>query len=137
VRVVVDLNVFVSALINPAGVPARVVRLGLSRRYELVTCPRLLDELEEVLHRPAFRRYFTAEEAEEFVGAVAGVATEAPEPAEVNRVSRDPADDYLVALAVLDDADRVVTGDPDLLEVADPPVHIVAPAVFLAELENP
>jgi putative PIN family toxin of toxin-antitoxin system len=93
VRAVLDLNVFVSALINPAGVPAGVVRLGLQRRYEIVVCPRLLAELEDVLRRPAFRRYFTADEAVEFVEALSGSSHEAPDAANVEPISRDADDD--------------------------------------------
>lgn len=64
----------VSSLINPDGVPATIVRLGLQRHYEIVVCPWLTGELEEVLRRPAFRRYFSEEEATEFVSALAGAS---------------------------------------------------------------
>lgn len=93
-------------------------------------------ELDEVLHRPAFRRHFTAEEAEEFVGAVDGVALEAPDPVVGERISRDPDDDYLVSLAELTQSDRVVSGDPDLLEVSGRSVSVVSPTDFLAELRR-
>lgn len=52
----------------------------------------------------------------------------------VEAVSRDPDDDYLVALARDAGADWRVTGDPDLLEVVGPPVRVVSPGVFAAEL---
>jgi putative PIN family toxin of toxin-antitoxin system len=136
VRAVLDLNVFASALINPAGVPARVVRLGLQQRFGIVVCPVLLDELDAVLHRPALRRYFSEAEAEEFVGAVAGAADVEPDPTVVAPVSRDPDDDYLVALAAASGAGVLVTGDADLLEVETPDVRIVPPAAFLDELER-
>lgn len=99
VRAVLDLNVYVSALINPTGTPAQVVRLGLHRRYEIVVCPALLGELAEVLGRDGFRRYFSVDEAAELVGAVAGASDEVDDPATVEPVSRDPDDDYLVALS--------------------------------------
>jgi putative PIN family toxin of toxin-antitoxin system len=137
VRAVLDLNVFVSSLINPDGVPATIVRLGLQRHYEIVVCPRLTAELEEVLHRPAFRRYFSEEEATEFVSALAGASHEADDPSHVERVSRDPDDDYLVALAVSAGAERVVSGDPDLLDVGAPAVPVVSPATFRDELGLP
>ena len=133
-RAVLDLNVYVSALINPAGTPSQVVRLGLQRRYEIVVCPALLTELHEVLSRETFRRYFTPDEAAEFLGAVAGASHEVADPATVEAVSRDPDDDYLVALARDAGAERLVTGDPDLLEVAGPLVPVVSPGVFVAEL---
>lgn len=132
-RAVLDLNVYVSALINPMGTPAQVVRLGLQRRYEIVVCPALLGELAEVLGRDGFRRYFSVDEAAEFVGAVAGASDEVDDPATVEPVSRDLDDDYLVALARAA-ADWLVTGDPDLLEIVEPPVPIVSPGVFVAEL---
>ena len=47
-----------------------------------------------------------------------------PDPPNPPRVSRDPRDDYLVALAVSVGADAVVTGDDDLLDLSDPPVSI-------------
>lgn len=132
-RAVLDLNVYVSALINPTGTPAQVVRLGLQRRDEIVVCPALLGELAEVLGRDGFRRYFSVDEAAEFVGAVAGASDEVDDPAAVEPVSRDPGDDYLVALAHAA-ADGLVTGDPDLLEIVEPPVPIVSPGVFVAGL---
>lgn len=133
-RVVLDLNVYVSALINPTGTPAQAVRLGLRRNYEIVVCPALLSELHEVLNRDAFRRYFTVDEAAEFIGALDGASAEVDDPAAVDSVSRDPDDDYLVALARDAEADWLVTGDPDLLEVVGPPVPIVSPGAFVAEL---
>lgn len=53
----------------------------------------------QVLGREALRRYFTVDEAAEFVGAVAGASDEVADPAMVEAVSRDPDDDHLVALA--------------------------------------
>jgi uncharacterized protein len=55
VTVVLDTNVLVSALINPAGVPATV--LGLLLNGKLTACydNRILGEYREVLSRPKFR----------------------------------------------------------------------------------
>ncbi|MDQ3638086.1 MAG: PIN domain-containing protein, partial [Actinomycetota bacterium] len=48
----------VSALISPRGIPARVVDAAENGCYELVVSRRLLGEMEDVLFRPKFRRYF-------------------------------------------------------------------------------
>jgi predicted nucleic acid-binding protein len=50
--------VLVSALISPRGIPARVVDAAENGCYELVVSRRLLGEMEDVLFRPKFRRYF-------------------------------------------------------------------------------
>ena len=47
-----DTNVWVSALINPASTPAGLIRAWLDGRYQVVTSLPLLDELADVLTRP-------------------------------------------------------------------------------------
>lgn len=96
----------------------------------------LLDELEGVLMRPRFRSFLTPSQVEEFVAAVEGVAEGAPDPP-VEPVTPDPSDDYLVALAVASEADYLVSGDADLLELADPPVSILSPRELRDRLEAP
>lgn len=57
--------------------------------------------------------------------------------AEPPRVSRDANDDYLIALAVLNAADYVVTRDKDLLDLGKVAgVRIVDPVAFLALLRS-
>jgi putative PIN family toxin of toxin-antitoxin system len=51
-RVVIDPNVFVSAVISPDGVPARVVRAALARTFQLFVSATLMGELSDVLSRP-------------------------------------------------------------------------------------
>jgi putative PIN family toxin of toxin-antitoxin system len=57
VRAVVDSGVLVSALIAPKGTPGEILEALIERRFELVACPQLLDELSGVLLRDKFRRY--------------------------------------------------------------------------------
>ncbi|MGH8998395.1 MAG: putative toxin-antitoxin system toxin component, PIN family [Acidimicrobiia bacterium] len=123
-RAVVDPNVLVSAAITPAGTVSRVVSRAFARRF--VVCPHLLAELEEVLHRPAFRQYITVEDVGELVEAVARVGEPHEDP-EVISASRDPKDDYLIALAAQAQVDRLVTGDGYLHAVPDPPCTVVTP----------
>jgi predicted nucleic acid-binding protein len=52
-------------------------------------------------------------------------------------VSRDPSDDYLLALAIAVRADHLVTGDADLLDLTDPPVPITSLREFADLLEAP
>jgi putative PIN family toxin of toxin-antitoxin system len=120
-RVVIDPNVWISALLSPAGAPADVLRAVLTGEVIAVVSPRLLDELASVLARPKFRRWVELSDAEEFVRAVAAKGephADVPEPA---AATRDRADDYLVALSVSAQA-SLVTGDDDLLSAdLDPP----------------
>ncbi len=59
-RAVVDVSVLVSAAITPRNTPPhRVVQAWADRSFDLIACPRLLDELARVLTRPKLARYIT------------------------------------------------------------------------------
>lgn len=131
-RVVLDTNVLFSALFSPAGVPGQLVRVALAGRYELIVSPKLLDELRAALARPKSRldpptvaRYVGQLEQQHLVQDPAG------QPA---TWTRDPDDDYLIALAVASGADAIVTGDRDLTELVDPPVSVLTPRAFLDQM---
>lgn len=87
-------------------------------------CPTLLQEVEDVAARPKIAERVPPEAAQRFVSDLRGAAQAEADP-ELAPISRDPKDDYLVALAVSVRADHLVTGDKDLLSLADPPIHIV------------
>jgi putative PIN family toxin of toxin-antitoxin system len=57
--VVVDTNVWVSALLNPRGFPARLLQAFLEGRFTPVVSRELLQELADVLSRPRLWRSFT------------------------------------------------------------------------------
>lgn len=116
-RLVVDPNVFVSVLVGPAdSAPDLVFQAFLDERVEVVVCPALLSELDRVLGRPKLQARVTDAERREMLRRMRVVATVVPDPRDVVASTRDPKDDYLVALAVRESADAIVTGDRDLLE---------------------
>lgn len=133
-RVVIDPAVLVSALISPLGNPAVLWQAVRDERLELITSPRLLAELAGVLQRPKFRRYATVEEANDFVAEVARYGTALADLEGPPRASRDPNDDYLVALARTAAAQALVSGDRDLTEMPDPDPPVLTPSAAVAEL---
>lgn len=81
----------------------------------------LLHELESVLLRLYFRdrlTYLDVLAYVEWIGERADLA-DPPQDAEVVRVSADPDDDYLFNLALIHNADCLVSGDRHLLGIAD------------------
>ena len=134
--VVLDAGVFVSAAITPHGVASRIVTAGIDGRFEYLLCPRLVGEVADVLARPKVARLVSDEHRRRFLGEVVAVARDVPDSAEIPVVSRDPDDDYLIALAVEHRAERIVTGDADLLDVVDPPVPVIGLRAFLDLLAN-
>ncbi|ARV85404.1 putative toxin-antitoxin system toxin component, PIN family (plasmid) [Mycobacterium intracellulare subsp. chimaera] len=131
-RVVIDPNVWVSAVINPYGTPARVVEAVADGAITAVVTQHLLDELAGVLIRPKFRRWISIADAIAFVESLGGHADLRDDPGSPTTGVRDPNDDYLVALAEAADAVSV-TGDDDLLTAEIEP-SAITPAQLLARL---
>ena len=129
---VIDPNVWVSAVINPYGTPARVVEAVAGGAVIAVVTQHLLDELAAVLIRPKFRRWISVADAIAFVESLGGHADLRADPGPPKTRVRDPNDDYLVALADAADA-VIVTGDDDLLAAEIGP-EAITPAQLVARL---
>ncbi len=135
-QLVLDPGVLISAVIAPQGVCGQLLQRWLDGEFDLVVSPALLEELEEVLLRPKFRRYVTEAEAREFVHLIAASADLVADPPSTPRVTRDPGDDYLVALAGTAEVDALVAGDEDLTSVTAPVPPIVSPPAMLDRLDR-
>ena len=130
-RAVLDPNVLISALLAPTGVPAALLRSWLDGDFELVVSEFLLAELRRALTYPKLRSYVSGDQAEAFIELLRGAGTMAQDAASPLRISRDPGDDYLLALA-RSNAAVLVSGDQDVLEVKDAPVE--SPRSFISKL---
>lgn len=111
--------------------PAALLMRWLSGEFELVVSALLLAELDRALAYPKLRSRIAADEAQAFIDLLRRTATMADDPAAPARRSRDPGDDYLLALAE-SAAAILVTGDQDLLDVKGLPIR--SPHAFLETL---
>ena len=135
IRAVVDSSVFVSAAIgSPISPPSVVFEAWEDGGFELIVSPQLLDELSGVLRRPKFERYLEARDVDELLAQVEAGATVMDDVDPGEPITRDPDDDYLVALARAAGG-VLVSGDRDLLEADVADVEILSPREFLARLE--
>lgn len=114
IRVVIDTNIWISYLIGQAL--ADLTDQILSERIKILFSEELLTELIEVLHRPKFKKYFTSESIQELIGLIDAKFEIIPITAQVN-ACRDEKDNFLLDLCISGNADYLVTGDADLLEL--------------------
>lgn len=98
----------------------------------MVACPRLLDELGGVLHRRKFEKYRSREDLDRFERQIRLLVVVLPDPKTIEPLTRDAADDYLVALALEQDVDLICSGDHDFDNVVSPAV--VTPGELLQNL---
>jgi putative PIN family toxin of toxin-antitoxin system len=135
VRAVADVNVLISGVLSAKGSSAEILRASRDGQIELVVSEMLLTELKRTLAYPKLRKRIPPEKAAAFVNWVRDHASVAEDPAGPPPVSsRDPDDDYLLALAINRRA-YLVTGDQDLL-VLSSDLPILTPAQFAAKLRE-
>jgi putative PIN family toxin of toxin-antitoxin system len=127
---VVDTNLWISRLLVPGGTAARAVDRGLSWGIPLMS-EETLTELSEVLARAKFDPYVSREDRQQFLRLLGGVVRVIPITQRIT-ACRDPNDDKFLDVALNGEAQLILTGDQDLLELH--PFHgieIVSPADFL------
>ncbi len=139
-RVVVDTNVLVSALISPQGAAARLLAHPVP--YTLVLSTAILDELERVLRYPrlARRYHITPTLARDYVAVLATTAllvgVDPTHSAAARGAAPDPDDDKFLACALAADADTVVSRDIHLRGLGEfSGIPIVTPEQLLAFLD--
>jgi hypothetical protein len=109
-RVVLDTNILVSALISSAGHPAAIYDAWEDGKFTLLTCAEQLDELRATLQKPRIAELIKPHRAGRLVNQIKELAEEISSLPRVKR-SRDPTDDFLLALSEAGHADYLVTGD--------------------------
>jgi putative PIN family toxin of toxin-antitoxin system len=130
---VLDPNVVISGALSSRGAPADVLRAFAAGEFELIASPALLDELEHAIAYPKLRRHISEADAAELLRWLAGSATVvADADADPAVQSRDPDDDYLIALASAQRA-ALVSGDKHLLEL-EGEIPVFSPRTFLGLL---
>jgi putative PIN family toxin of toxin-antitoxin system len=134
VRAVLDVNVFISGVLAPEGTAAQLLLRWLHGEFELVISDELLAELARALTYPELRTRISEQATESLLNLLrrSTTVTAAP-PSPAPATSRDPGDDYLVALAAATGS-VLVSWDQDLLELTGFPIQ--SPPQFLRALDE-
>jgi putative PIN family toxin of toxin-antitoxin system len=132
-KVVLDTNVLLSGIAYPASIPGKILSAWRGGSIDLLLSAYILDELRRVLPRLAHRHGLSGAEIDDLVDALAIQAEIIePEPSNNPRL-RDAADepvlDTLLAALTISEADYLITGNKDLLAVAER-FPILTPAQF-------
>jgi putative PIN family toxin of toxin-antitoxin system len=107
--VVIDSNLFLSALISPHGAPARVMEAWEEGRFRVVTCKEQIDELRRASRYPKLRSILKPH----LVGKMLNTLQRADvyETFKRKHTAEDPYDAYLLDLAEAAGAQYLLTGD--------------------------
>lgn len=128
-RIVLDANVLVSALLSPFGPPGEILRLITAGTVRLCHDARILGEYRQVLLRPAFP--FRPAQVESLLDQMEadGIPVTAPPLCES---PPDPDDEAFLAVALASEAQFLVTGNlRHYPERCRQGVRVVSPRDFL------
>ena len=127
-RIVVDTNVFVSAILKANSLPFAAVQ-WVDHHGGLLKSVETERQLTEVLARPHIARVAAPSFREDISQMLA--RAELVTISERITACRDPTDDKFLELAVSGKADVIVSGDSDLLALNPRGIPILTPAVFV------
>src|SRR5450432_3795346 len=113
-RIIIDTNLWISFLITKDF--TKLDEIIFSRHGILIFSQELLDEFLDVARRPKFRRFFSASDIEEILETIDEYADFVKVQTQIE-VCRDAKDNFLLSLSVDGNADFLLTGDKDLLDL--------------------
>jgi hypothetical protein len=118
-RVLLDTNILISYLLNSQRQSAinRIVEAAFLGEIVPLFPEEVFRELrEKIPQKPYLAQRISPQQTEELVAILTQISESIPRiTMEIPAVTRDPKDDYLIAYALVGEADYLVTGDPDLL----------------------
>lgn len=131
-KVIFDTNIWISFLIGKQL--SQLKPLLSSGAITLILSSALLDEINEVASRPHLKKYFKEDKVHALLQFMENIG-DTFNPAPVNSLCRDEKDNFLLDLIEVSNADFLVTGDKDLLELRTfKSASILTVAQFLARM---
>ena len=116
-RVVIDTNVFISALLSSRSLPAQLVALWQKGHFSLLTSIEQIEELRRVTRYSKIRARLSPMLAGRLVNELRRIAT-VLDDLPVVTICRDPWDNYVLATVEAGAANMLITGDKaDLLSL--------------------
>jgi len=134
-RVVIDTNVIVSALIAPSSLPARILQSWRQGRFEMLTCDEHHKELRVVTRYPKIRSRTSPSVTGNLINEIHRAGRHITGLPRIER-SPDQWDNYLLALAEKGEANFLISGDKsDILSLqSHGKTRIVTARWFVDEL---
>ena len=132
-RLVIDTNILISGLMSVNSLPQQVFDYATSQAVLLMS-DEVQSEIENVISRPKLQKYITLERRTKFLSEL----SQQVERVTINqqiRACRDPKDDKFLDLAVCGEANYLITGDADLLDLHPfQNISIIKAASFLTAI---
>lgn len=133
--IVIDTNVYISSLISPVGIPAKIMELVHAKKFTLLVSYSILNEYTSTALYPAIqkRHGLSKKQIEEKIFRLAKVGRKITPENPLEVVQDDPDDNKFIECAVEGEADFIISGDKHLKNLKSyQGIKIVDPTTFLA-----
>ncbi|MCC5666640.1 putative toxin-antitoxin system toxin component, PIN family [Nostoc sp. CHAB 5784] len=114
IKIIIDTNLWISFLIGKEL--KQLQNLLLEETIQVVVSEEILEEIILVTQRPKLQKYFPPNKVNELIQILRTISLFINIMSEVY-LCRDAKDNYLLALAKDSNANFLLTGDQDLLEI--------------------
>lgn len=115
-KIVLDTNVLVSALINE-GAPRRLLFKIIKSKHQLITSEEILEELALVANEPKIKSCVDQQDIADFLRDIATAAKILQTKSRFDVIEQDPDDDVILRTAYDARASYIVSGDRHLLQL--------------------
>ncbi|MDR1657813.1 MAG: putative toxin-antitoxin system toxin component, PIN family [Deltaproteobacteria bacterium] len=110
-RVMADTNIYISTLLFPASLPAKVL-LHIADKHELVLCDHIVAEIRDVV---AWKRPDLLADVDVLLAQLSYEMVIAPK--EPSKLISDPKDQPILNAAIMAGVDAIVSGDKHFLKL--------------------
>ena len=134
-RVALDSNVLLSALISPYAPPHKIFQTWQDGRFELITCRQQIEEIRRASRYPKLQRILQGHRVGTLINRLSrgNLVDKLPMGMQAN----DPDDAFLLGLSQAGRADFLITGDKrsGLLQIGNHgQTRIITPDIFCREI---
>ena len=116
-RVVLDTNVLVSAILKEGGNEWNILQKVSEREIISITSEEMLHEFARVISKPKFEN--SKEEVDEWLLFLLGVSLLVAPTERLTVIKDDPSDNKILECAVSGNADYIISGDRHLLALRE------------------
>ena len=113
-KIIIDTNIWISLLIGKELQDLK--DLIVNEKVKVITTDQLLNEIRLVTSRDKLKKYFNHDKVLDLISLL-DILADKVKIKKIDKVCRDPKDDFLLALSKESRANYLITGDKDLLDI--------------------
>jgi len=113
-RIIIDTNIWISFLIGKELQDLK--DLIVNDKIKIISTDQLTNEIRLVTSRDKLKKYFNQDSVTDLLSLLDILAYKV-KLKKIDKICRDPKDDFLLALSKESKANYLITGDKDLLDI--------------------